>query len=122
MKILVLGNSNSILKDGWFSFFKQLIVREETGTSFEFMNLSIGGSPSPALLCQCLMNEEKILSFDLVIIEPTVIDHGEEWQNSQEILVHARCLLDFFEKKSIKTILLLLPRNAAGYRLPRKVF
>jgi hypothetical protein len=77
-KILILGNSNSILKDGWFASLKE---------NFEakYINLSIGGSPSPALMMQCLMNESRLDGIHIAIIEPTVIDHGEEWQYPSNI-------------------------------------
>ena len=104
-RILVLGHSNSILSDGWLSYFKKQILAD-------YLNFSIGGSPSPALLMRVLLNEGKIKDVDLVIIEPCVIDHGEEWQDPQAIYKHAVILIDYFQSKGISVILLAIPRNS----------
>src|SRR5690606_20041940 len=103
-KILILGNSNSILKDGWLTSFKEK-------SNIECLNLSIGGSPSPALILQVLLNENKLDNIELAIIEPCVIDHGEEWQDPIAIKKYALLLFSLLASKDIKSFLLVLPRN-----------
>lgn len=110
MNILILGNSNSILADGYVYALKK-IMQESYSIEINIINLSIGGSPSPALLGQCFLNESRLVEIDLAIVEPTVIDHGEEWQNPKEIAWHASNLLSYLNLKNIKTLLVSLPRN-----------
>jgi hypothetical protein len=106
MKFLVLGNSNSILKDGWFSLFKKIRCEDE------FVNLSIGGSQSPALIYQLLSSEKLTGEFNAVIIEPTVVDHGEGWMNPNSIYIYARDLLKCLNKYNGNVKVLILPRKA----------
>ena len=106
MKFLVLGNSNSILKDGWFSLFKKIRCEDE------FINLSIGGSQSPALIYQLLSSKNLSGEFNAVIIEPTVVDHGEGWMNPNSIYIYAKDLFRCLNRFSGNVKVLILPRKA----------
>ncbi len=105
MKLSILGNSNSILRDGWLSQLRRL----EPG--LEVSNLSIGGSPSPALLYRAINHSETIQNSDLCIVEPTVVDHGEGWQNYQGVKAQALALLKYLEYLRSTALVLCLPRN-----------
>lgn len=112
-KIVILGHSNSILSDGWASHLKSLY-----GNAIYF-NLSIGGSPSPALLYQAVLYADVISSADLIIVEPTVVDHGEDWQTGDGVAGQADALLSWLRRcTEAKILLLILPRTVAWLLRP----
>lgn len=112
-KIVILGHSNSILSDGWASHLKSM------HSNAVYLNLSIGGSPSPALLYQAVLYAHEISSADLVIVEPTVVDHGEDWQTGDGVAGQADALLSWLRKcTEANIILLILPRTAAWLLRP----
>lgn len=113
MNIIILGHSNSILKDGWLSHLKESLPQHD------YINLSIGGSPSPALLYQAVCHREVIASADLIIVEPTVVDHGEQWQTGPGVAGQAAKLFGWLRTQTAAPILLLiLPRTEAWLRQP----
>jgi hypothetical protein len=114
MKIVILGNSNSILSDGWLPTFKKLRPTDQ------FFNLSIGGSPSPALLYSALSNKAALDGADFAIIEPTVIDHGESWQSPENIAGQADALISFLICHNVTPVLLVMPREAQYVNSPSK--
>lgn len=113
MKIIILGHSNSILKDGWLSHLKELLPQHDC------VNLSIGGSPSPALLYQAVCHRDVIASADLIIVEPTVVDHGEQWQTGPGVAGQAAKLFSWLRAQTAAPVMLLiLPRTEAWLRQP----
>lgn len=110
--IEVFGNSNSIMTFGWLSYLKS--YRKD----LKVRNLSIGGSPSPALLNQALSssrNKDKRIA----IIEPCVIDHCETWQNSDELSYYARKTVSLLREYA-SVIVLGLPRFENNIKLPSR--
>lgn len=106
MKIVVLGHSNSILGDGWLSHLKSI------EPSHRYVNLSIGGSPSPALLYQAVAYADQLAGAELVIVEPTVVDHGEDWQSGASVAGQAAALAGWLESSvAAHVLLLVLPRT-----------
>jgi hypothetical protein len=104
VQVNILGNSNSILANGWVPKIRRLNVHGVTN------NYSLGGSPSPALLNQVLMNIDKIEGNSITIIEPTVIDHCSTWQSPEEVLFFAKETIKLLHSKKSKVIVIALPR------------
>lgn len=103
-RIVVLGNSNSILRDGWLPAF------QAADPSNEVSNMSLGGSPSPVLLYQVIGNLNSFKPGDVAIVEPTVVDCGEKGKNGDEVAGHASALLRVLLSIGVVPVLLVLPR------------
>ena len=106
MKITIVGNSNSLLRDGWLQTFRQHFPQDE------FLNVSVGGSSSPALLYQLHSRVSDIAGSDIIILEPTVVDHGTGWQSPAQIATYAYDTLMMARATGALPVLLVLPRNA----------
>ena len=104
MKTVICGNSNSILLDGWLPAFKA------ASPTIETMNLSLGGSRSPAMLYQILNNTSQLEDVGSAIIEPTVLDCGELAGTGDDVAGQAAALLTTILSKSIAATVLALPR------------
>lgn len=114
MHTLIIGNSNSILSDGWTRPLRHLRPDDT------WVNISLGGSPSPALLHQIISRKDARGGFDLVILEPTVVDHGEGWMNPDQIAGQAHALLEVLKASCARVVLLILPRTAEYARAPSR--
>lgn len=68
MRILVLGTSNSILKDGWVEG-----LRSSAPPEVEIVNASVGASPAAQFGFHCAQG---FAEYDLVLIEPVVNDEN----------------------------------------------
>ncbi len=104
MRTAIFGNSNSILVDGWLPAFKR------TAPAIEAVNLSLGGSRSPAMLYQILNNASALQDVNSAIIEPTVLDCGEIAGTGDDVAGQAHALLATLQAKSIMPTVLALPR------------
>jgi hypothetical protein len=112
MRVTILGNSNSLLADGWLKTFRSL------RPDCTILNLSVGGSPSPALIYQILARREELLGSDIILVEPTVVDHGEGWQSPELIASFARATLEMALSSGASVYLIALPRNATHLMVP----
>lgn len=106
MQITILGNSNSLLSDGWFQAFRKQFPDDI------FLNISVGGSPSPALLYQLYSRASEAQKSDILIIEPTVVDHGTAWQNPALVATYAEATIEKAKATGARVMLLVLPRKA----------
>lgn len=104
MKLIILGNSNSILLDGWVPAMQALMPNDL------IVNLSLGGSRSPAMLYQVIDNIEQFSDTDFVIVEPTVLDCGEVAGNGNNVAGQAKALLDVLLELNVTPVVLVLPR------------
>lgn len=112
MKITILGNSNALLKDGWCQSLRHSL------RDAEVVNLSVGGSASPALLYQLLARKHDVKNSDFIVIEPTVVDHGCDWQSPAKISTYAAATIDYAKSTGARVILLVLPRHAEFVKEP----
>ncbi|WP_146187667.1 tetratricopeptide repeat protein [Limnohabitans sp. T6-5] len=65
-KIGLFGSSNCILVDGIASQFRK--------NNCDVLNLALGGSPTPSHIYQFLLNWDRLMECDFIVVEPSIID------------------------------------------------
>lgn len=82
-KVLIVGTSNSIIKNGWFESFYERYNKE-----FNIINLSLGACTSVYISYQISLNKRLFMEADIILLEPIVndISYLPNKQISEDIL------------------------------------
>lgn len=121
IKIAIVGNSNSLLKDGWTLAFKKARPLDT------IINLSVGASPSTLGLFRVANDLMKFSPIDIVILDFCVIDSSyiaSGCLNYSSYLVYVQHLLASFYGTGSIPVVMILPRksNIATESIPRKIY
>lgn len=106
-KVLIVGTSNSIIKNGWFESFYERYNKE-----FNIINLSLGACTSVYISYQISLNKRLFMEADIILIEPIVndISYLPNKQISEGVLFTSiEYIYTFISSLGKKCFTLLLP-------------